>query len=191
METLPRRQYLQKLIAKKDNGRVKIITGLRRSGKSESDAEGGRVFWMSLGRSAADRRRSGCDSWQCRSHWQRCRTRPFSPECRRGSSNVSRRAFAHAHRVDAHHHRAAERHDASHEIRRPNFADAGRSNVGAHRTESRRTTIQYRGHGSHVRVDRPAEYRQYRSSDSSQRRTSYRRNAPAARRSRHQTRRGR
>ena len=34
METLPRRQYLQKLIAKKDNGRVKIITGLRRSGKS-------------------------------------------------------------------------------------------------------------------------------------------------------------
>lgn len=30
----PRKQYLEKLIAKKDNGRVKIITGLRRSGKS-------------------------------------------------------------------------------------------------------------------------------------------------------------
>ena len=31
---LPRTQYLEKLIQKKDNGRVKIITGLRRSGKS-------------------------------------------------------------------------------------------------------------------------------------------------------------
>ena len=31
---LPRKQYLDKLIQKKDNGRVKIITGLRRSGKS-------------------------------------------------------------------------------------------------------------------------------------------------------------
>ena len=31
---LPRTQYLNKLIQKKDNGRVKIITGLRRSGKS-------------------------------------------------------------------------------------------------------------------------------------------------------------
>ena len=31
---LPRRQYLEKLIRKKDNGRVKVITGLRRSGKS-------------------------------------------------------------------------------------------------------------------------------------------------------------
>jgi len=30
----PRRQYLDQLIRKKDNGRVKIITGLRRSGKS-------------------------------------------------------------------------------------------------------------------------------------------------------------
>ena len=30
----PREQYLKKLISKKDNGRVKIITGLRRSGKS-------------------------------------------------------------------------------------------------------------------------------------------------------------
>lgn len=30
----PRQQYLDKLIAKKDNGRIKIITGLRRSGKS-------------------------------------------------------------------------------------------------------------------------------------------------------------
>lgn len=30
----PRRQYLDKLIQKKDNGRVKVITGLRRSGKS-------------------------------------------------------------------------------------------------------------------------------------------------------------
>ena len=29
-----REQYLDKLISKKDNGRVKIITGLRRSGKS-------------------------------------------------------------------------------------------------------------------------------------------------------------
>lgn len=34
MEMLPRRQYLKKLIQKRDNGRVKIITGLRRSGKS-------------------------------------------------------------------------------------------------------------------------------------------------------------
>ena len=31
---LPRRQYLQKLISKKDNGRVKIVTGIRRCGKS-------------------------------------------------------------------------------------------------------------------------------------------------------------
>lgn len=31
---LPRKQYLEKLIRKKDNGRVKVITGLRRSGKS-------------------------------------------------------------------------------------------------------------------------------------------------------------
>ena len=31
---LPRKQYLQKLISKKDNGRVKIITGIRRCGKS-------------------------------------------------------------------------------------------------------------------------------------------------------------
>ena len=31
---LPRKQYLQKLICKKDNGRVKIITGIRRCGKS-------------------------------------------------------------------------------------------------------------------------------------------------------------
>lgn len=30
----PRDQYLKKLISKKDNGRIKIITGLRRSGKS-------------------------------------------------------------------------------------------------------------------------------------------------------------
>lgn len=30
----PRQQYLDKLIAKKDNGRIKIITGFRRSGKS-------------------------------------------------------------------------------------------------------------------------------------------------------------
>lgn len=30
----PRRQYLDKLIQKRDNGRVKVITGLRRSGKS-------------------------------------------------------------------------------------------------------------------------------------------------------------
>ena len=30
----PRKQYLEQLIRKKDNGRVKIITGLRRSGKS-------------------------------------------------------------------------------------------------------------------------------------------------------------
>lgn len=30
----PRQQYLNKLIAKKDNGRIKIITGLRRCGKS-------------------------------------------------------------------------------------------------------------------------------------------------------------
>ena len=30
----PREQYLKKLISKKDNGRIKIITGLRRSGKS-------------------------------------------------------------------------------------------------------------------------------------------------------------
>ena len=30
----PRKQYLDKLISKKDNGRIKIITGLRRSGKS-------------------------------------------------------------------------------------------------------------------------------------------------------------
>ena len=31
---LERRKYLQKLIAKKDNGRVKIVTGIRRCGKS-------------------------------------------------------------------------------------------------------------------------------------------------------------
>ena len=31
---LPRKQYLQKLISKKDNGRVKIVTGVRRCGKS-------------------------------------------------------------------------------------------------------------------------------------------------------------
>ena len=31
---LPRKQYLDKLIRKKDNGRIKVITGLRRSGKS-------------------------------------------------------------------------------------------------------------------------------------------------------------
>ena len=30
----PRKQYLEKLIKKKDNGRVKVITGLRRCGKS-------------------------------------------------------------------------------------------------------------------------------------------------------------
>lgn len=30
----PRQQYIDKLIQKKDNGRVKVITGLRRSGKS-------------------------------------------------------------------------------------------------------------------------------------------------------------
>ena len=30
----PREQYLSKIISKKDNGRIKIITGLRRSGKS-------------------------------------------------------------------------------------------------------------------------------------------------------------
>ncbi|MBO6258225.1 MAG: AAA family ATPase [Succinivibrio sp.] len=29
-----RRQYLEKLISKKDNGRIKIITGIRRCGKS-------------------------------------------------------------------------------------------------------------------------------------------------------------
>ena len=31
---LPRTQYIDKLVRKKDNGRVKVITGLRRSGKS-------------------------------------------------------------------------------------------------------------------------------------------------------------
>jgi len=31
---LEREEYLQKLIAKKDNGRVKIVTGIRRCGKS-------------------------------------------------------------------------------------------------------------------------------------------------------------
>ncbi|MBR3292789.1 MAG: AAA family ATPase, partial [Bacteroidales bacterium] len=31
---LERKEYLQKLIRKKDNGRVKIITGIRRCGKS-------------------------------------------------------------------------------------------------------------------------------------------------------------
>ena len=30
----PREQYLKKIISKKDNGRIKIIMGLRRSGKS-------------------------------------------------------------------------------------------------------------------------------------------------------------
>ncbi len=30
----PRKQYLEKLIRKRDNGRIKVITGLRRSGKS-------------------------------------------------------------------------------------------------------------------------------------------------------------
>lgn len=33
-EVYPRLQYLNQLISKKDNGRIKIITGLRRSGKS-------------------------------------------------------------------------------------------------------------------------------------------------------------
>lgn len=32
--SLPRKQYLQKLINKRDNGRVKIVTGIRRCGKS-------------------------------------------------------------------------------------------------------------------------------------------------------------
>ena len=31
---LPRKQYVDELIRLKDNGRIKIITGLRRSGKS-------------------------------------------------------------------------------------------------------------------------------------------------------------
>ena len=31
---LERKEYLQKLIDKKDNGRVKIVTGIRRCGKS-------------------------------------------------------------------------------------------------------------------------------------------------------------
>ena len=31
---LERKEYLQKLIRKKDNGRVKVITGIRRAGKS-------------------------------------------------------------------------------------------------------------------------------------------------------------
>ena len=31
---LGRKEYLQKLIEKKDNGRVKIVTGIRRCGKS-------------------------------------------------------------------------------------------------------------------------------------------------------------
>ena len=31
---LPRKQYLGKLIRKKDNGRIKVITGIRRCGKS-------------------------------------------------------------------------------------------------------------------------------------------------------------
>ena len=31
---LPRKQYLEKLIRKKDNGRIKVITGIRRCGKS-------------------------------------------------------------------------------------------------------------------------------------------------------------
>ena len=30
----PRKQYLDQLVRKKDNGRVKVITGLRRCGKS-------------------------------------------------------------------------------------------------------------------------------------------------------------
>lgn len=34
MMELERKEYLQKLIAKKDNGRVKIVTGIRRCGKS-------------------------------------------------------------------------------------------------------------------------------------------------------------
>ena len=34
MIELERREYLQKLIAKKDNGRVKIVTGMHHSGKS-------------------------------------------------------------------------------------------------------------------------------------------------------------
>ena len=31
---LPRKQYMNMLISKRDNGRIKVITGLRRSGKS-------------------------------------------------------------------------------------------------------------------------------------------------------------
>jgi predicted AAA+ superfamily ATPase len=34
LRMLPRPQYLRKLIDRKDNGRVKIITGLRRRGKA-------------------------------------------------------------------------------------------------------------------------------------------------------------
>lgn len=34
IQVLPRKQYLEKLIQKKDNGRIKVITGLRRCGKS-------------------------------------------------------------------------------------------------------------------------------------------------------------
>ena len=36
----PREQYLKEIISKKDNGRIKIITGLRRSGKSVSAVSG-------------------------------------------------------------------------------------------------------------------------------------------------------
>lgn len=46
---LPRKQYLDMLIRKKDNGRVKVITGLRRSGKSVLLFQLYREYLLSIG----------------------------------------------------------------------------------------------------------------------------------------------
>ena len=46
---LPRKQYLEMLIRKKDNGRVKVITGLRRSGKSVLLFQLYREYLLSVG----------------------------------------------------------------------------------------------------------------------------------------------
>lgn len=46
---LPRKQYLELLIRKKDNGRVKVITGLRRSGKSVLLFQLYREYLLSIG----------------------------------------------------------------------------------------------------------------------------------------------
>lgn len=42
MNIIERKQYLDRLIAKKDNGMVKVITGIRRVGREETERRGWR-----------------------------------------------------------------------------------------------------------------------------------------------------